>query len=825
MNGTRGGFALSLKVLALILLLSTALSELHPSAGVADDPSEGKRSTPEGFITLETLASENPGIMTDNGNHYLVRSTLTVSSVKKLYIGAGEQVLFEEDAGLVVLGEFIVDGTETNPVVFDSASSGSLWTGLKIEGSRDAEPDIHNATIGNADIGLQSVGSNVRITGVTVANCSQSGLDLKGPLPGSGDVRIASVRVTNATFYAIKMDEIGNFEMRDSSFSLSSTGIRLYRSSGMIENCIVDSAINTGLHAVNSEVTIKETIVSTSADVNFATSYQVVATNSSLTIRDSSIRGALIGIRAVSDSELDIAGSSIGPNFKWGIQSINSSLAVLYSRVEDSEEMGLRLFRTTVSFESVDIIDNGYGFGEYLFPSLYLEGCTGKIAGGSIRGSGGSHIYAISSTLDLQQVNLGMFGRKAVELYQGSSVNFVDSEPPERKNVTYGDSVSIVKYSIHMNVVVRDFETGSYVEDCVVDVRDRDQDIIGTFETDAAGTAGPYEVLVLMNYSFNSTVFYFPLRLVAQKDGYEISFIDLSYPRKTVEMSLYPPNSPPDLTVSKPVDGDIGRDEIEIRGIISDDLGVHRLKVGLDDGFLTEYELGNVTPDGEFSIMHSLIFISSGEHDLHIYGFDGSHLSNVETRRILVQNPWMEDDDGDGLSNGLEDANLNGLVDPGETDPMNPDTDGDGLIDGVEDSNGDGKVNEGETDPLNPDSDGDFLRDGDEDVNGNGRTDENETDPLERDTDKDGIDDYNDPYPLDPTPITTSDPDDYGIWIIVLAVVFFMLLAVLIYMIYLKSVDRRGPAASETVEKGSGLSTKKTGDGGNDGKNRKKRKR
>ncbi len=46
------------------------------------------------------------------------------------------------------------------------------------------------------------------------------------------------------------------------------------------------------------------------------------------------------------------------------------------------------------------------------------------------------------------------------------------------------------------------------------------------------------------------------------------------------------------------------------------------------------------------------------------------------------------DTDGDGLTDCTEDANGNGIVDPGETDPHNPDTDGDGINDGTEVGNG-----------------------------------------------------------------------------------------------------------------------------------------
>lgn len=75
------------------------------------------------------------------------------------------------------------------------------------------------------------------------------------------------------------------------------------------------------------------------------------------------------------------------------------------------------------------------------------------------------------------------------------------------------------------------------------------------------------------------------------------------------------------------------------------------------------------------------------------------HDGNVElapmTADAMVQYIPI-DSDNDGISDGVEDANHNGLVDPGETDPHNSDSDGDGYSDGVE-------VNGG-TNPLDPQS-------------------------------------------------------------------------------------------------------------------------
>jgi len=141
------------------------------------------------------------------------------------------------------------------------------------------------------------------------------------------------------------------------------------------------------------------------------------------------------------------------------------------------------------------------------------------------------------------------------------------------------------------------------------------------------------------------------------------------------------------------------------------------------------------------------------------------------------------DTDNDGLCDGhkpplcaSEDANNNGIVDPGETDPTDPDTDGDGLSDGLEsgltvpetpdtDTSSPNWQPDADpastTDPLNPDSDGDGIDDGAEDPDQNGRVDPGETAPGDDDTDDDefldGVELYLGTDPTDACPDGPSD--------------------------------------------------------------------
>lgn len=143
------------------------------------------------------------------------------------------------------------------------------------------------------------------------------------------------------------------------------------------------------------------------------------------------------------------------------------------------------------------------------------------------------------------------------------------------------------------------------------------------------------------------------------------------------------------------------------------------------------------------------------------FGFQGSKgtISDKPTGYKLhsyEDDTSLRDSDGDGLTDeweiamGLDpyakDTDKDGLTDYEEvyltlTNPLEPDTDGDGIIDGEDDMDGEGLTNREEldmgTDPLKSDTDGDNLTDYEE-VHDYG------TNPLLEDTDGDGLTDYDD---------------------------------------------------------------------------------
>ncbi len=151
---------------------------------------------------------------------------------------------------------------------------------------------------------------------------------------------------------------------------------------------------------------------------------------------------------------------------------------------------------------------------------------------------------------------------------------------------------------------------------------------------------------------------------------------------------------------------------------------------------------------------------------------DGDGLSDFVEVRTGGSEPLDGDSDDDGLLDGREDLNADGIQQPSESSTRNRDSDGDGLSDGVERglSTPQGPHTDlilfvadaqpsTTTDPALADTDGDGLEDGMEDLNRDGAKAATETDPARADSDSDGIGDGVELRGTNPTDPLNPDSD------------------------------------------------------------------
>ncbi len=130
--------------------------------------------------------------------------------------------------------------------------------------------------------------------------------------------------------------------------------------------------------------------------------------------------------------------------------------------------------------------------------------------------------------------------------------------------------------------------------------------------------------------------------------------------------------------------------------------------------------------DGEEGDRNDDDELGADESDPLLGDTDGDGVSDGDEDRAGT-NRNVCDTDGDGLSDGVEMGRIqpeerngcHGLQaagtnyrKPNAMDPLNPDSDGDGLTDGEEDINGNGWVDPEDADPSISDTDGDGLSDG-----------------------------------------------------------------------------------------------------------------
>ncbi|MGA1819435.1 MAG: Ig-like domain-containing protein [Thermoplasmatota archaeon] len=733
--------------------------------------------TPQGFYSMESMMGLYPSRIIKEGDTYHVVANLDIPASKPLYMGPGTRVLFDENVYLNLTGAPLISGDHDDIVYMGPYVKGEAWGGINLmEGDPSASSIIKNATIEEAEIGIRSHSSDLRISDSSILNCSRNGMDIKGPM-GTGKYLLAErIRISNSTYYGIHLLKVESSRLVDIAIDDCGTGIRTYRSDGRISGSEIMESSNIGFNAVDSNLVIEDILLSSE---EAATSHQLLSLNSTISISDGRIEGANVGIAALSQTVLDIDGIQMSNIFTDGIQTSDADISILNSDLTTSGESGLHLVGTKFWVGGTVFNNNGAGTGEIVFSSIYSDGSSGKFEGCTFTGSGYAHIHSVSSGIAVGNSTLGSIFNPKLVLDEGSIIVMIDTVPPS--DVELLDDPSQIIYQITLDVTTLEHPDRSPVAGVQVDLRDVDGRWIGSSYT---GPDGSSRDITMTIYERDSTGIYsyLPINMIAQKDGYEVTSYDIEEPLKEVEVLMFPPNEGPSISLTGPVNGTKVTGSVEIEGDISDDLGIHRVRVRFDEGYYRTFDEFDSISGGHFKLTVQVGNLSGGLHTLSVHAFDGTHISLPEIRTIMVLDPRMNDSDEDGIPDIEEDVNGNGIVDQGETDPLDPDTDGDGLLDGIEIDTSDGNS----TDPLDPDSDDDFLKDGFEDQNANGRVDPTETDPLSWDTDGDGVNDRDDHYPLDSLRSKDDEPSSSSIWIIILATLFIMGLIVAAYLFFLQ---------------------------------------
>ena len=153
-----------------------------------------------------------------------------------------------------------------------------------------------------------------------------------------------------------------------------------------------------------------------------------------------------------------------------------------------------------------------------------------------------------------------------------------------------------------------------------------------------------------------------------------------------IAMEMTPVNEPPVAVISEPTPDGIyvEGEDILFDGSMSIDNDTESI------GFT--WRASDRTILGEVATFSTQM--GRGYQTITLYVSDGTTTTQATVEIFVIRNDSMtdtdgdgtpneedKDSDGDGLSDSEEDINLNGLMDPGETDPLNRDTDGDGIGD------------------------------------------------------------------------------------------------------------------------------------------------
>lgn len=177
-------------------------------------PVAAEQTTPK-LLGGTELKGNLHGFLKADKSPYLVTENLVVDKASAVIVEPGVVLQFAPGTGLYVQGQFVVAGSNAEPVVFKPASTaptGGSWKGIFISGENTSE--IRNATVSGAENGIAVENSSLNLRFSFIENTSNRGVYAK-----NSKVEISDCQFTKNNGAALHVASYSEAKVERAKFS------------------------------------------------------------------------------------------------------------------------------------------------------------------------------------------------------------------------------------------------------------------------------------------------------------------------------------------------------------------------------------------------------------------------------------------------------------------------------------------------------------------------------------------------------------------------------------------------------------------------------